>query len=81
MAAIIKRIPVLDKDEAVRVVEMLTEKYRLSPTDPDNELDVSNPKLHLYYDAGHSVVIVETNDAETVGEQLKELLVDFPTFF
>ena len=54
MAAIIKRIPVMDKGEAVNIVEMLSEKYGLTATDPDNELDVSSPRLHLYYDAGHS---------------------------
>jgi hypothetical protein len=81
MAQIIKEIPVSDKEEAIRLTNLLTEKYQLISTDPDNSLDISNEKIHVYYDAEKSVVIVETNDAHSAGEHLKELIADFPIFF
>ncbi|MDP4212765.1 MAG: hypothetical protein Q8926_09080 [Bacteroidota bacterium] len=81
MAVILKEIPVKDKEEAIRIIDGFSEKYQLSPTDPDNSLDISNEKFHIYYDAGKSLVIIETNDAHSVGEHLKELIADFPVFF
>lgn len=81
MAVILKEIPVKDKAEAVRITDSFTEKYQLVPTDPDNTLDISNEKFHIYYDGEKSLVIVETNDAHSVGEHLKELIADFPIFF
>jgi hypothetical protein len=81
MAQIIKEIPVSDKEEAIRFTNLLTEKYQLISTDPDNSLDISNERIHIYYDADRSMVIVETNDAHSAGEYLKEMMADFPTFF
>ena len=81
MAVILKEIPVKDKDEAIRITGGFTEKYQLLPTDPDNSLDISNEKFHIYYDAEESQVIIETNDAHSVWEYLKELIADFPIFF
>jgi hypothetical protein len=81
MAEIIKEIPVKDKETAVRVMDQLAEKYQLTPTDPDNTLDVSNERFHVYYDAEKNTVIIETNDSHSVGEYLKELIADFPVFF
>ena len=81
MAVILKEIPVKDKEEAIRITDRFTEKYQLLPTDPDNSLDISNGKFHIYYDAEKSLVIIETNDAHSVGEHLKELIADFPIFF
>ena len=54
MAVILKEIPVKDKEEAIRITDGLTEKYQLLPTDPDNSLDISNEKFHIYYDAEKS---------------------------
>ena len=81
MAEIIKEIPVKDKETAIRITDQLTEKYRLAPTDPDNTLDISNERFHVYYDAEKSMVIIETNDSHSVAEYLKELIADFPVFF
>jgi hypothetical protein len=81
MAEIIKEILVKNKEEAINLTDQLTEKYQLIPTDPDNSLDVSNEKIHVFYDADKSRVVVETNDAHSVGEYLKELIADFPVFF
>jgi hypothetical protein len=81
MAEIIKSIPVSGKEEAVSVMNALTDKYQLVLTDPDNSLDASSEKLHAYYDADSGIITIETNDSESVGERLKELLMDFPTFF
>jgi len=81
MAVILKEIPVKDKDEAIRITDRFSEKYQLLPADPDNSLDISNEKFHIYYDAEKSLVIIETNDADSFGEHLKELIADFPVFF
>ncbi len=81
MAEIIKTIPVSGKEQAIRVMNALTDKYDLILTDPDNSLDTSNEKFHAYYDADRQRITIETNDADSVGEHLKELLADFPTFF
>ena len=81
MAEIIKEILVRNKEEAINLTDQLTEKYQLIPTDPDNSLDVSNEKIHVFYDADKSRVVVETNDAHSVREYLKELIADFPIFF
>jgi hypothetical protein len=81
MAEIIKKIPVKNKEEAIRVTDALTEKYQLVLTDPNNSLDASNPQLHVFYDAETKLVVVETNDAHSTEAYIKELLVDFPTFF
>ena len=81
MAVILKEIPVKDKDEAIRITDGFTEKYQLIQTDPDNSLDISNEKFHIYYDAERRLVVIETNDAHSVREHLKELIADFPVFF
>ena len=81
MAEIIKEIPVKDKETVIRITDQLTEKYRLAPTYPDNTLDISNERFHVYYDAEKSMVIIETNDSHSVAEYLKELIADFPVFF
>lgn len=81
MAQLITSLPAGSKEEAVRIMTALTEKYQLRLTDPDNSLDASNKKIHAYYDADSGIITIETNDAGSAGEQLKELLMDFPTFF
>lgn len=81
MADLIKKIPVKSISEAVNVVSRLTDKYQLIPGDPDNILDVSNEKLHVFYDDNSKAVILETNDEHSIKEYLKELVAEFPTFF
>ena len=81
MADIIKKIPVKNVSEAVTVVSRLTDKYQLVAGDPDNILDVSNEKLHVFYDDESKAVILETNDQNSIKEYLKELVAEFPTFF
>jgi hypothetical protein len=81
MAEIMKEIPVRDKEEAIRIMNLLTERYQLVLTDPDNSLDSSNEKVHVYYDGERNRIIIETNDSHSFGEYIKEIISDFPTFF
>lgn len=81
MPVILKEIPVKNKAAAIRITNQFAEKYQLIPTDPGNSLDISNEKFHIYYDAEKGLVIIETNDADSFGEHLKELIADFPVFF
>jgi hypothetical protein len=81
MARIIKKMPVTDKDAALSITTKLAEKYGLKATDPENALDVSNEKMHVYYVSEEDNVVVETNDLHSGEEYVKELLASFPTFF
>ena len=81
MAEIITKITVADKAEAVSIMEKLINKYQLILTDPENMLDASNDKFHAFYDSDKSAVIVETNDAGSIEEYIKELIAEFPPLF
>jgi hypothetical protein len=81
MAEIIKQIPVKNKSAAIDLVNNLIDKYQLIATDPDNMLDVSNERLHVFYDSDSQTVTIETNDKDSLEEYLKELLAEFPTLF
>ena len=81
MAEMIKQIPVKDKAAAIDVVNSLTDKYQLIATDPENMLDVSNEKLHVFYDSDSQTITIETNDKGSLEEYLKELFAEFPTLF
>jgi hypothetical protein len=81
MSKIIKLISVSDKSEAEMVINNLMTKYRLTAEDPENILDVSNDKLHVFYDSDSQTVTLETNDQGSLEEYLKELAAEFPTFF
>ncbi len=81
MAETITTIKVTGKDAAIDLINRLALKYKLKPTDPDNVLDMSSQSLHAFYESESETVTVETNDAGTGEGYMKELLMEFPTFF
>jgi len=81
MSKIIKTIHVANKEQAIIVVNALGEKYNLKPTDPENTLDISDKNFNVYYDASDSLVKMVTLNTNHTEEYIKELLIEFPTFF
>ena len=80
MSSTVKILQVADKQEAIQVIESLSKHYAMNPADPENLLDVSNDKLHAYYDDDAKTVTLETPDSSTE-TFIKELLIDFPVLF
>jgi hypothetical protein len=81
MATLIKEIPVYGKQQAFDIISVLSSKYQLRPTDPDNALDVSNEDVNVYYNADSASVRMESIHGTRNEEYIRELLAEFPVFF
>ena len=81
MSETITTLRVTGKEAAIDLINRLALKYKLEPTDPENVLDMSSASLHAFYDSESETVTVETNDKGTTEEYMKEILMEFPTFF
>jgi len=77
----LKRIPVSDQAEAFQVITALSRHYGLEQDAARHQFHVSNELYSAYYDAEEQVVKMESIHPETTEEQIREFLINFPTFF
>ncbi len=81
MASAIKQIPVNNIDQALTIINALSNQYQMTAPDPDRPLEVSNEDYKAYYDPEKSKVILEAAHSSVTEEQIKEFLINFPPFF
>jgi len=77
----LKRIPVTDQAEAFQIITELSRHYGLQQDAARHQFHVSNELYSAYYDAEEKAVKMESIHEETTEEQIKEFLMNFPTFF
>jgi len=81
MATELKRIPVQDQEQAVTVINRLSQQYDLQSDTRRHQLHVSNDRYAAYYDAEEGVVKMELVDTSMTKEEIEEFLMTFPPFF
>jgi hypothetical protein len=81
MATEIKRIPVADQGEAVSIINRLSQQYEMKTDLARHQLHVANEHYAAYYDAEEGVVKLEVIHAGVTAEEIREFLINFPTFF
>jgi uncharacterized membrane protein len=81
MAEEIKRIPVADQEQAVTVINRLSQQYAMQADTQRHQLHVSNAHFAAYYDVAEGVVKLETVHSLVTKEQIEEFLMSFPPFF
>jgi hypothetical protein len=81
MAKEIKRIPVRDQQQAVTIINQLSQQYVMSSDTQRHQLHVSNDKYAAYYDAEEGVVKMEVIHPGVTEEEIREFLMEFPPFF
>jgi hypothetical protein len=81
MAIEIKRIPVPDQEQAVMLINRLSQQYDMKPDTARHQLHVSNQEYAAYYDAEENVVKLEAIHPNVTEEEIKEFLMNFPPFF
>ena len=80
MATELKRIPVTDQEQAVLVINRLSQQYDMASDTTRHQLHVSNEKYSAYYDAEEGVVKLEVHPS-VPEEEIREFLMNFPPFF
>ena len=81
MATEVKRIPVTDQQEAVMLINRLSQQYDMKPDTARHQLHVSNDRYAAYYDATEGYVKLEAIHPDVTEEEIKEFLMTFPPFF
>lgn len=81
MATELKRIPVTDQEQAVRIINHLSQQYDMESDTRRHQLHVSNKRYAAYYDAEEGVVKLELIDPSVAKEEIEEFLMTFPPFF
>jgi hypothetical protein len=81
MARELKKIPVADQTQAVNIINALSEQYHMKQDATRYQFHVSNEHYAAYYDALEGVVKMESIHPGVTEEQIKEFLINFPTFF
>jgi hypothetical protein len=81
MATELKRIPVQDQEQAVRIINHLSQQFDMESDTRRHQLHVSNDKYAAYYDAEENVVKLELIDPNVAKEEIEEFLMTFPPFF
>jgi hypothetical protein len=81
MATEVKRIPVTDQQEAVILINRLSQEYDMKPDTMRHQLHVANDRYAAYYDAEEGFVKLEAVHPDVTEEEIKEFLMTFPPFF
>jgi hypothetical protein len=81
MATEIKKVPVKDQQEAVVLINSLSQQYEMKPDTTRHQLHVSNDRYAAYYDAEEGYVKLEAIHPDVTEEEIKEFLMTFPPFF
>ena len=81
MATEIKRIPVQDQQEAVSIINRLSQQYAMQADTMRLQLHVANERYAAYYDAQEGVVKLEAIHPAVTKEEIEEFLMSFPPFF
>jgi hypothetical protein len=82
MATELKRIPVEDQQQAVTIINRLSQQFNMESDTTRHQLHVSNEQYAAYYDAEEGVVKLEVIHPDvTTKEEIEEFLVNFPPFF
>ncbi len=81
MAKEIKRIPVADQEQAVTVINRLSQEYAMRTDTQRHQLHVSNEHFAAYYDAEENVVKLDAVHPSVTTEEIEEFLISFPPFF
>jgi len=81
MATEIKRIPVPDQEQAVMLINRLSQQYDMKPDTARHQLHVSNDRYAAYYDAEEGNVKLEAIHPGVTEEEIREFLINFPPFF
>jgi|GEM_PF-595507 hypothetical protein len=81
MATEVKRIPVTDQEQAVVLINRLSQQYDMKPDTMRHQLHVSNDRYAAYYDAEEGLVKLDAIHPSVTEEEIKEFLMTFPPFF
>jgi hypothetical protein len=81
MAMEVKRIPVTDQEQAVILINRLSQQYDMRPDTTRHQLHVSNDRYAAYYDAEEGYVKLDAIHPGVTEEEIKEFLMTFPPFF
>jgi len=81
MAMEVKRIAVTDQEQAVVLINKLSQQYDLKPDTARHQLHVSNDRYAAYYNAEEGYVKLEAIHPDVTEEEIKEFLMTFPPFF
>jgi hypothetical protein len=81
MAKEIKSIPVADQEQAVTVINRLSQQYAMQSDTQRHQLHVSNEHFAAYYDAEENAVKLEAIHPSITKEEIEEFLMSFPPFF
>jgi hypothetical protein len=75
MATEIKKVPVKDQQEAVVLINSLSQQYEMKPDTTRHQLHVSNDRYAAYYDAEEGYVKLEAIHPDVTEEEIKEFLM------
>jgi hypothetical protein len=81
MSRELKRIPVEDQQQAVSIINRLSQQFDMLPDTQRHQLHVANDQYAAYYDADENVVKLELRDESVTKEEIEEFLMGFPPFF
>jgi hypothetical protein len=81
MATEIKRIPVEDQQQAVMIINRLSQQYDMQADTMRHQLHVANGRYAAYYDALDGAVKLEVIHPDVTKEEIEEFLMGFPPFF
>ena len=70
-----------DQQEAVVLINSLSQQYEMKPDTTRHQLHVSNDRYAAYYDAEEGYVKLEAIHSDVTEEEIKEFLMTFPPFF
>lgn len=81
MATTIKSIPVRDQEQAVLIINRLSQQYNMRADTMRHQLHVSNGRYAAFYDAQEGMVKLEAIHPAVTKEEIEEFLMSFPPFF
>jgi len=81
MAKEIKRVAVTDQQQAVVLINTLSQQYDMKPDTTRHQLHVSNDRYAAYYNAEDKYVTLEAIHPSVTEEEIEEFLMTFPPFF
>jgi hypothetical protein len=81
MATEVKKIAVTDQQQAVMLINRLSQQYDMKPDTTRHQLHVSNDRYAAYYDSAGGYVKLEAIHPGVTEEEIKEFLMTFPPFF
>ena len=81
MSTELKKIPVESQEQAFQLINKLSLQYNMQQDANRHQFHVSNEHYSAYYDSEENVVKMEAIHPNVTQEQIREFLINFPTFF